>query len=109
MNIGNFNFKEDRKASLSRAISEGHSEEAANSRTRGRTLAIALRTISEAMLNPSSSISIQDHNPVHAAKLELTRYIDHVLHDLGLVGFKIDIGKCTLTYTLDYVYDNSKG
>lgn len=104
MSVGNKNFKEDRRRTLSEAIINGMPESRANRRCRGQTTAIALNTIAMAMLRPGEIVEIQDHADTEFARKELTRTIAAILDNLQLVGFSLT--RKTLTYTLDYIYAN---
>lgn len=103
MSIGNKNFKEYRRESLLRAMKEGHSETTVNQRNRGTTTALALRFISQAMLNPGQAIPLQDHSVTEMGRQLLHSYIFLALDNLELTGFTIK--RNSLTYDLEYVYE----
>jgi hypothetical protein len=109
MKIGLKHFKDYRATQLRRAILEGMPEYEANKRMRGRSTAMALRTISEAMLNPGRAIKIEDHINLHASRERLYEVVKEALENLGLECFVIDHGNMTIKYTLEYVYAGECG
>jgi len=107
--IGLKHFKDYRAVQLRRAIKEGLPEYEANKRMRGRSTAMALRAISEAMLNPGRPIKIEDHLNLYVAQELVYGVVKEALENLGLECFVIDHENMTIKYTLEYVYAGECG
>ena len=70
-------------------------------RQTGRTTAIALRTIGEAMSDPYTPIKFVDHVDNKMSNRNLCECIKNLIEKLGLKHLHIDCNKQVLYYTLD--------
>lgn len=70
-------------------------------RRTGRTTAIALRTIAEAMSDPNTPIKFVDHVDNKVANLGLCECIKNLIEKLGLKHLHIDCNKQVLYYELN--------
>lgn len=70
-------------------------------RRTGRTTAIALRTIGEAMSDPNTPIKIVDHVDNKMSNRGLCECIKNLIEKLGLKHLHIDCNKQVLYYNLD--------
>ncbi len=62
-----------------------------NSRRIGASTGLALKYISEALLNPDEEIKIYDHAPTHKAKYILLDTIKDIINELELKNFTFRI------------------
>jgi len=67
-----------------------------NRRT-GKTLAIVLKSVGEALANPGTRIPLEDHVP-HATVVALLPEVEKVIMKLGLKGFVLSRRDRTLRY-----------
>jgi len=70
-------------------------------RCSGRSTAIALATIAEAMKSPGSSVRIKDHHPSAEADHHLRSMITDYIDRLGFSGFTIERAACWLRFDID--------
>lgn len=66
----------------------------------GRSTGLALKYISEAMLNPGVSVSVVDHHFSNEADRVLFRTLSVFLAKSGLEHFVLDAAKLTITFVL---------
>lgn len=69
-------------------------------RCQGKTLGIALRAISEALLNPGREIYLVDHCVAPRANRNLLDLTRDIVDQLGLVGMKFKYTNLTIRFDL---------
>lgn len=67
-------------------------------RRTGRSTAIALRIIAEAIANPYAVIHVRDHEDNKVNNIALTREINVMCFKLGLEHFVTNLPLCTVTF-----------